>query len=822
MSVLFISHSSLNNDEAITVHDWLKAQGYGEIFLDLDAQAGLAPGERWQSELKRAGERCSAVIVLLSPEWVASAWCRTEFLVAVQLGKRIFPVMVKPTPFEDLPRELVSHFQMADISTPEVRPNGFERLAIGLKRAGLDPSSFPWPPADEPARNPYRGLAALDVQDAAVFFGRDIAITGALDLLRRMRADSTPQLAVILGSSGAGKSSFLRAGLLARLINDTENFIALPVLRPGNAALSGPTGLQNVLGRPVQSIADVLAVFDERRTAIVERLERYADASGQTASNHAPSIVLALDQAEEFYTAENTEGETTLDLIAGALVEDGNAFAVATIRSDNYTAMQTDPRLAGLTRTLFNLGPMSHVNFKDVIEGPAQYAVPPVSVEPELTEKLLDDLDQDDALPLLGFTLERLLRLEPASARMTLRGYQDNLGGLSGAIRRAVDQAFAAARNDPELPGTLPELYDLARAAFIPWLVSLEAADAEPRRRVASVDDIPVTARPLVRHLVDHRLLVSTTQLVGADATTTYEVAHEAILRRWTELAGWIDAERDFLVGKSRLDQMLADWTLLAGDDRDKGLVGGVLLDRARDWLIEHPGRFGDEERMFIRRSDDAARAESARRRLLQRSVTWGSMVAAIVFAVVGLFAIDAREDAENALKTATAAADRMVYDIVQEYRDSDAPPPVFRAILEEARNLLAALSKNHPDDTPLKRSQVIVQNELGNLHLEQGNLEKAELALEKSLIFMQTLGTKTRISDKLEESVTITKTVIATVREVRGQDAETPGDDDAIARNTPPVRRVMAADKDPQTAIVRDAVTWVEERTVAIQKVSR
>ena len=81
MGVLFISHSSKNNAEATKVRDWLKREGYGEIFLDLDPQHGLAPGERWQSELKKAGENCAAVIVLISPEWLKSDWCRTEFLV---------------------------------------------------------------------------------------------------------------------------------------------------------------------------------------------------------------------------------------------------------------------------------------------------------------------------------------------------------------------------------------------------------------------------------------------------------------------------------------------------------------------------------------------------------------------------------------------------------------------------------------------------------------------------------------------------------------------------------------------------------------------
>ena len=167
MGVLFISHSSLDNDAAIRVRDWLRAQGWGDVFLDLDPQRGLAPGQRWQEELKRAGENCAAVVALVSPNWVASRWCQTEFLVADQLGKLVFPVFVKPTPFDELPLELKSKFQLADISTPEKETEGFQRLGIGLKRAGLDPKTFDWPPPKDPNRSVYRGLQALDVEDAA-------------------------------------------------------------------------------------------------------------------------------------------------------------------------------------------------------------------------------------------------------------------------------------------------------------------------------------------------------------------------------------------------------------------------------------------------------------------------------------------------------------------------------------------------------------------------------------------------------------------------------------------------------------------------------
>src|SRR5205085_2424251 len=162
------------------------------------------------------------------------------------------------------------------VSAPEKEAEGFERLAIGLKRAGLDPESFEWPPAREPNRSIYRGLQSLDEQDAAIFFGRDGQITEGLDALRRMRDGFGKRMLVILGASGAGKSSFLKAGLIARLKRDEENFLVLPVIRPERAALSGAHGLAASLGCDAESLnrtADLAAALSRLRMPIIERLK---------------------------------------------------------------------------------------------------------------------------------------------------------------------------------------------------------------------------------------------------------------------------------------------------------------------------------------------------------------------------------------------------------------------------------------------------------------------------------------------------------------------------------------------------------------------
>jgi TIR domain len=229
MSRIFLSHSSANNAQAIAIRDWMIAQGWDDVFLDLDPERGLKAGERWQEALKRAAERCELVVFLVSPVWAASKWCLAEFLLAKSLNKRVFAVIVEPTPFSELPTEMTAEWQITDLTagacsyhatvtlpggkTTDVAlgTEGLNRLRIGLVQAGLDPKHFDWPPANDPDRAPYRGLLPLEADDAGIFFGREAAVIDALDRLRGLREAPPPRLLVILGASGAGKSSLLRS-----------------------------------------------------------------------------------------------------------------------------------------------------------------------------------------------------------------------------------------------------------------------------------------------------------------------------------------------------------------------------------------------------------------------------------------------------------------------------------------------------------------------------------------------------------------------------------------------------------------------------------
>ncbi len=261
MSRIFLSHSSKDNFAAVAVNRWLKEGGWDDVFLDVDPAQGLHPGQRWERALYEQASDCEAVLFLISSNWLNSDWCRREFDLARKLNKRILVVLIEGISVGELPDYLKETYQTVslaagadhrvfNVTLPVTHEQGhvtfsqegLQRLENGLAESGLDPRFFAWPPDNDPQRAPYRGLDPLDAVDAGIFFGRDGPIIEVLDILRGLREGANPRLLVVLGASGAGKSSFLRAGLLARLARDSRNFLALPIVRPERAALNGANG----------------------------------------------------------------------------------------------------------------------------------------------------------------------------------------------------------------------------------------------------------------------------------------------------------------------------------------------------------------------------------------------------------------------------------------------------------------------------------------------------------------------------------------------------------------------------------------------------
>lgn len=615
MSRIFLSHSSVDSREAIALKQWLIEQDAAlpdEIFLDVDHHTGLKAGTRWKDALRQANARCEAVVCLLSRNWEASHECKVEYRTAENLNKQIFVARLEPSAGDDLTLE----WQRCDLfgegpttqidigSGPPVTfaNDGLDRLREGLRGAGIGAESFAWPPRDDPGRAPYRGWEPLESADAAVFFGRDAQIVRALDALRGMRMSGVNAWFVVLGPSGTGKSSFLRAGLLPRLRREDRRFAVLDIVRPERSVLTGQSGLAAAIyagrrsfGLTKPSLGEikkaclsgdvdrVAAWFNEIRDEAAARLlERGHDEDAPV----APTLLLPLDQAEELFSADAGEqADEFLRLLEGVGRQLNTAQAglvvTATIRTDRYELMQTHPAMAEVGTVLFDeLKPMPPTEFKEVITGPAQRSTDagqPLKVAPDLVERLLlDAADGADTLPILALTLSRLYIDYGDTGELSLEHYQA-LGGMHRVVQTEIDEVLAAHPQKQE------EELEALRAAFIPWLATINPNNDQPMRRVARWSDLPEASRPLVDALVAKRLMLKDTR----DGETVVEVALESLLRQWDELADWLREERQDLKDADDLEHYAHAWE---ANDRDPAwLLEGRRLDEAVA-LLDKPG----------------------------------------------------------------------------------------------------------------------------------------------------------------------------------------------------------------------------------------
>ncbi len=660
MSKIFISHSSADNVAAQGLADWLAENGWHDVFLDIDPERGILAAQRWEQALHQAAQRCEAVVFLISRAWLGSQWCGNEWGLARQLSKPLFGLIIdRDVSIDGLRRErpdLAATFQLARLTEGEdgeirrvMLPGGAEqghvtwsrsglqRLKRGLEAAGLDPKFFAWPPEGEPDRSPYPGLRALEAKDAGVFFGRDAALVEAGDRLRSLWQGAAPRVLMLMGASGAGKSSFLRAGLLPRLARDDGHFLVLAPMRPGAAALYGDNGLIGSLRAALPQVAgpDLREALERGAAGLRQLLHRLVEAKRRAMltagdTRPPPAIVLAVDQAEELAASGlSTEAAHEVHEFVVLLQEltgqdDPALILILTLRADAYDGVQ---RVLGDVRgTSFLLPPMPAGQLKEVIEGPARRrgeGGQALEIEPALTERLLGEAAASgggDTLPLIALLLESLYRDHGASGVLRLGDYERS-GGIGGAIDAAMRRVFTRARERRDLPQDEEALKTLLRRALIPWLAGIDPVTRQPRRASALASDIPPEARPLVDLMVEERLLVRTGGEIhgGMPVPVQLEPAHEALLRQWGMLKGWLDEDLGRLASLQGLRDAARDWDANAGAASWLAHLGARLEEAQA--LQARPDLFGQlnaRDRSYLAACtarEDAERAEKAQAR---------------------------------------------------------------------------------------------------------------------------------------------------------------------------------------------------------------
>jgi class 3 adenylate cyclase/WD40 repeat protein len=462
---------------------------------------------------------------------------------------------------------------------------------------------------------PYKGLLAFQPEDDDIFFGREAK---SAELLGRLLDRGL--LVIVVGASGSGKSSLVRAGVLASI-------------RRGEVPGSGSWSIEIITPgeNPAARLATALA-----------------------SDGAAPRVVIAVDQMEELFTSCRDAGEreefvdTLLDAIESG---DGKVMAIGALRADFYGHCATIPRLAtALSDANVLLGPMSEEELRRAIEAPAEVAG--LQLEPGLVDIILRDLAREPgSLPLLSHALLETWQRRTGRT-MTLAGYHDS-GGVRGAIAQTAEAVWTDALTESQRP--------VARRIFL-RLTELGEGTEDTRRRVSRTELVSGANAEEVDSVLG---LLADRRLITVDDDTV-EVAHEALIREWPRLRTWLDDDREGLRTHRHLTHAAEDWNALDRDPTE--LYRGPRLQATRDWLArDATAQLNELEAAFVEASEEQERAERsaeeeriaarerANRRL--RILLAAAAIALVIAVVAGVIAFNQRQNADKQADRAQATS---------------------------------------------------------------------------------------------------------------------------------------------------------------------
>jgi DNA-binding SARP family transcriptional activator/WD40 repeat protein len=460
-------------------------------------------------------------------------------------------------------------------------------------------------------RNPFKGLRPFDEGDSGDFFGRSVLI-GEL-----VEAVADHRLVAVVGPSGSGKSSVVRAGLLPAVaggaIDGSENWLRV-IFSPGHNPVASLVGALESVAAESLPIEEVLA-----RDGIAAVARRIAGGSQDT-------LLLVVDQFEELFTLVDDDRlrRDFLDmLIAAVSGESGDVRAVVTLRADFYDRPLEDPRLGPLVRRgLVTVVHPTPAELIDMITGPTRSVG--LRWEVGLPGSIAEDVvRQPGGLPLLQYALTELV--EKRSGDILSRDDYQRVGGVTGALSTRAETVFAQLS---------PRRQEAARAIFL-RLITVEGDTTDTRRRVRrseltsmGLDRADVDA--VVDAYVAERLLLGDRDPVTRGPTV--EVAHESLIREWSRLETWVEEQREALLLLRRLRSAMQEW-------EEAQRHPGYLLSGSRlaPFLeLDRSTTLSGDEAHFLessRRRDEVDRAGRRRRRRTLTALLVGITGVAVILA---------------------------------------------------------------------------------------------------------------------------------------------------------------------------------------------
>ena len=536
----------------------------------------------------------------------------------------------------DLPLEVDQVLQRASSQKMEERFESAPQFVAAL-RVVLHPKELEILPSEmaisEMVRNPYKGLHPFEEADAADFFGRRELVQKLLNRLavesvrltasgkleqdgmdRRDEGEETgsddllggDQLAVgrflaVVGPSGSGKSSVVKAGLLPALRSG-----ALPGSQRWLIAEMLPSAhllddlLSILMAVAAVRIPDMEQIISTHPAGLATLLLCLLPADSE--------LLLFIDQFEELFTGRPSEAERSFFLQAletAGRNPDCRLRLGITLRADFYDRPLAFPGFGELMRLGTEVVlPLRAQDMEQVIRGPAEREG--VQLERGLAVEIAADVrDQPGALPLLQYALTELF--DRRDGLLLTRAAYHVLGGVMGALSRRAEQLYQELSAEEQAA---------ARMLF-PRLVTLGEGSEDTRRRVARPELDAIS--PQVSRVID---IYGRARLLSFDRdpvtrAPTVEVAHEALLREWQRLRQWLDDDRDGLRVRAHLTQAAQDWE--ARQRLPDDLYRGTRLGQALEWSDLHADALNPLERDFLQNSQIQARMEEAEREAQRR-----------------------------------------------------------------------------------------------------------------------------------------------------------------------------------------------------------
>jgi WD40 repeat protein len=549
--------------------------------------------------------------------------------------RRVLPQRGLPAPERHLSGEagnLVLVSNPAAVPPPTRRPIGGEEPVADL--------------VEQPC--PYRGLDSFTADDARFFFGRDKLISDLVGQVAAWAHDRRP--IALVGLSGVGKSSLLRAGLIPAM---ERGECRLPgsrtwphmVLTPGEHPVDT---LAARLAQPAGMTADAIQAdlrADPLRLVEIVRQVLRRQAGGRDV--RGGRLLLVVDQFEELFTACQDDDERRMFIeaicAAGKDTEDSTeppVLVVLGLRADFYAHCMAYPELMGILKDRqIPVAPMNPDQMREAIEKPA--AAAGLGLEDGLADLLLHDLRAahdfaGGTLPLLSYAL--LLTWGKREGRtLTMAGYAAT-GGIWNAVAREADRVY---------DGLDPASQRAARLMLL-RMVRIGEGTEDTRRRISLTDLIDERPDEDATTVIRARDALANARLITLDGDTA-QIAHEALLRAWRGLRDWIDDDRAGLLAQQKLIDDAVGWEQAGRNPGE--LYRGSRLELAQDWANDHLGQLGALAREFL---DASVRADRRRRRV-RAGVIAGLASMLVVSLIATVFAVIGQRDALAKQRTVTS-----------------------------------------------------------------------------------------------------------------------------------------------------------------------